>query len=133
MPLLQLDHVNLRTARVKDMLEWYERVLGLKRGPRPAFPFSGAWLYCGAQPVVHLVGVAEEIDVTEVKLEHFAFRASGLAEFVGALRVAKEPYEVRRVPGVKGGTEVVQVNLWDPDGNHIHIDFDASEAEGMKL
>lgn len=133
MPLLGLDHVNLRTMRVKDLLEWYERVLGLKRGPRPAFPFPGAWLYCGAQPVVHLVGVAEEIEVTEVQLEHFAFRASGLAQFVSALKAANEAYEVRRVPGAEGAPASVQINVWDLDGNHIHIDFDAAEAEGLKL
>lgn len=133
MPLLGLDHVNLRTARIKDALDWYERVLGLKRGPRPAFPFQGAWLYCGAQPVVHLVANNDEIDVTEVQLEHFAFRATGLAQFIAALTAAKEPYEARRVPGVEPGSEVIQINLWDPDGNHVHIDFDAKEAADLKL
>ncbi|TFG79707.1 MAG: glyoxalase, partial [Chromatiales bacterium] len=24
-------------------------------------------------------------------------------------------------------------NLWDPDGNHIHLDFDAAEAEGLEI
>ncbi|MCH8809691.1 MAG: hypothetical protein IH993_07665 [Proteobacteria bacterium] len=27
---------------------------------------------------------------------------------------------------------IVQVNIRDPDGNHIHIDFDAAEAEGVE-
>jgi hypothetical protein len=28
---------------------------------------------------------------------------------------------------------IVQANIHDPDGNHIHIDFDAAEAEGLGL
>jgi hypothetical protein len=31
------------------------------------------------------------------------------------------------------GWPVVQVNVWDPDGNHLHIDFDLSEAEAAGL
>ena len=26
---------------------------------------------------------------------------------------------------------IVQINPHDPDGNHIHIDFDASEADNL--
>jgi hypothetical protein len=35
----------------------------------------------------------------------------------------KIEHETRRVPGLG----IVQVNVWDPDGNHIHIDFQPSE------
>jgi len=123
-----LDHINIRTARLDEMVAWYEERLGLMRGPRPDFGFPGAWLYAGERALVHLVGVAEEpvAHQGDLKLEHGAFRATGFAAFVEALKAAGEPFRVADVPG----TEIVQVNVWDPDGNHLHVDFDAAEAEG---
>ena len=60
MPLSALDHVNLRTAHLEEMCAFYCEVLGLERGPRPPFPFPGAWLYCGGRPCVHLVEAPAE-------------------------------------------------------------------------
>ncbi len=127
----RLEHVNVRTADVDGMVEWYGRMLGMRTGPRPGFSFPGAWLYAGDQPVIHLVGRearpgAADIDL---RIEHFALSATGLAELVARAKEAGERCDVRRVPDFP----IVQVNLWDPDGNHIHIDFDATEAEGTGL
>ncbi len=41
----------------------------------------------------------------------------------------KQEYDARRVPG----TNEVQVNIWDPDGNHIHVDFAASESADIDV
>ena len=123
MQLGALDHVNVRTSRVEQMVAWYDRVLGMKSGNRPPFPFPGAWLYTGNHPAVHLVGVAAEPANADPKLEHFAFAAKGLKEFVTRLDQMGEKYEARVVP--KFG--LVQINVWDPDGNHIHIDFQPDE------
>ncbi len=123
MQLGTLDHVNVRTAKVATMRAWYVRVLGMVDGDRPPFPFPGAWLYAGTNPVVHLVGVGDEPANTDPKLEHFAFSATGLTSFREKLDRLGEAYEVRVVPGLG----IVQFNVWDPDGNHIHIDFLPSE------
>ena len=123
MQLGTLDHVNVRTAKVQAMREWYVRVLGMVDGDRPPFPFPGAWLYAGPNPVVHLVGVDAEPANTDPKLEHFAFSARGLREFRAKLEAAGDAYDVRVVPKIG----IVQFNLWDPDGNHIHIDFQPDE------
>jgi catechol 2,3-dioxygenase-like lactoylglutathione lyase family enzyme len=125
-----LDHINLRTARLEEMVEWYGRILQMPPGPRPDFGFPGAWLYAGGHALVHLVAVAEEpADAPDLKLEHGAFRARGIADLIARLDAAGERYRVSRVPG----WPVVQVNVWDPDGNHLHIDFDLSEAEAAGL
>jgi catechol 2,3-dioxygenase-like lactoylglutathione lyase family enzyme len=55
MGMLWLDHVNIRTTQLDEMSAFYENVLSLKRGKRPAFPFGGAWHYCGKSAIVHLV------------------------------------------------------------------------------
>ena len=127
----RLEHVNIRTANVDAMVEWYGRMLGMRTGPRPGFSFPGAWLYAGDHPIIHLVGRdarpgAEDADL---RLEHFAISATGLADLVERAEAEGERHTVRKVPDFP----IVQVNLWDPDGNHIHIDFDAAEAEGTGL
>ncbi|PRX35324.1 Glyoxalase/Bleomycin resistance protein/Dioxygenase superfamily protein [Meinhardsimonia xiamenensis] len=128
MPLERLDHVNIRTANLETMVEWYGRVLDMHPGPRPDFPFPGAWLYVGNQAVVHLVGVREQPQTREPRLEHFAITATGLREFVERLETEGVPYTLDRVPGMP----IVQVNLADCDGNHIHVDFDALELEALE-
>ena len=130
MQIGRLDHVNLRTHRLKEMVEWYGRVLGMPSGDRPNFPFPGAWLYADGMPVVHLNGcdhVGEQS--TDLTLEHFALKAKGLKDFVAHLERIGERFGIGAVPGAP----VIQVNVWDPDGNHIHIDFVSAEAEGLKL
>ena len=61
MPVKDLDHVNLRTANLAGMIAFYEKVLGLTLGPRPAFGFDGAWLYCGERATVHLIAVPQAL------------------------------------------------------------------------
>ena len=123
----RLDHVNVRTANLIEMIDWYGRMLGMHPGPRPDFPFDGAWLYVGDDPVLHLIEVDAEpgADAGDLKLEHFALSASGMADLLKRAEAAGARADVRRVPGFP----IVQVNMWDPDGNHIHIDFDLADAE----
>jgi catechol 2,3-dioxygenase-like lactoylglutathione lyase family enzyme len=106
------------------MTAWYQRVLGMPSGKRPPFPFPGAWLYTGDSPTVHLVGVEAEPANTDPKIEHFAFSASGLNSFVARLKELGERHEIRVVPGFG----ITQVNVWDPDGNHIHVDFQPGDT-----
>ena len=129
MQVQKLDHVNIHTANVAAMTEWYDRVLGMRAGARPAFPFPGAWLYCGDMPAIHLVGVDRQPETTGLRIEHFAFSASGLKDFIERLRRHNVGYDARRIPS----SGEVQINVWDPDGNHIHIDFAAAEAQDMNL
>jgi catechol 2,3-dioxygenase-like lactoylglutathione lyase family enzyme len=123
--LTGFDHVNVRTANLEGMVAFYGEVLGLKPGRRPDFGFPGAWLYLGDQALVHFVGVEAAPEAGgNVSLEHFAFRARGLAAFRAMLDARGVAHSVDAVPGFP----VLQVNFHDPDGNHIHVDFDVSEA-----
>lgn len=127
MPLHAFDHVNVRTANLDAMVAWYGEILGLVPGKRPDFGFPGAWLYLGEQALVHLVGVkGSPKSGGDVTLEHFAFRAAGLAAFRETLDARGIAHTLDPVPGFP----IVQVNLRDPDGNHIHVDFDAAESAG---
>ena len=119
MPLERLDHVNIRTANLEAMTAFYRQVVGLELGERPPFSFSGAWLYLGDQAVLHLVETRAQPAGTEPRIEHFAFRATGLEEFVARLDASSVEYRRTTVPA----TEVEQVHFMDPDGNHIEVGF----------
>lgn len=127
MTLLALDHVNLRTRKLERLTSFYVDVLGLTRGPRPEFEFSGAWLYIGERAVVHLVEVQEEPERPEkLHMEHVAFRGTNFQAFLALLERKSIEYRVGHVqvplPGGEA-TRLAQVNVFDPDGNHLHIDF----------
>ena len=118
---MRFDHVNIRTHRLAEMRAWYREVLGLDEGWRPDFKFDGAWLYTGDLAVVHLIEVDEEpgSDPADLKLEHFAFAAEDLTGFRQRLARFGIDTRERHVPG----TNILQLNIHDPDGNHIHVDF----------
>ena len=126
MEVQTLDHVNVRTRQLPSMIAWYEDILGLEVGPRPDFNFPGAWLYAGGRAFVHLVGTEDAGAAGSegaLKLEHFAFRAKDARGFEQRLLARGENF--RRVEITE--TNTVAFNIWDPDGNHIHVDFDLSE------
>ncbi len=119
MEIRGLDHVNIRTADLETMVEWYEKVLDLRAGLRPAFSFGGAWLYAGHRAIVHLVAVDRRPRGIEPRIEHFALEGRGLRAFLDRLEALGVPYEL----GFPPGSGLTQVNIHDPDGNHIHVDF----------
>lgn len=122
MLVTHLDHVNIRTKNLDAMKDWYTRVLNMQSGPRPEFSFGGAWMYLGDQPVVHLVSVDQAAAPEKtLQMEHFALRGNDLNEFVARLDAAEVEYQIRETPG--DAFPMTQVNIHDPDGNHIHVDF----------
>lgn len=121
----RLDHVNVRTANLAGLTRFYADVLGLHVGERPPLGFPGAWLYADGRPVIHLVGVEHQpTPEGALRLEHFAFSATGLSEFLGRLQQLGVEYRQSR----QAGSGNVVINLHDPDGNRLHVDFAASEA-----
>jgi len=127
MALAALDHINIRTARLGDLTDSYAQVLGLEPGERPPFKSGGAWLYCGDRAAVHLVEVSDSPEVPAPRIEHFAFRAENLAEFLAHLREFDVAYQTNIVPDL----EIRQVNVRDPDGNHIEIAFGPAEEADL--
>ena len=97
----------------------------------PGFSFPGAWLYADGHPIIHLVGVdtAPGADPAELRLEHFAISANGIKDLLARIEAGGVRHRLNHIKDFG----ILQMNLWDPDGNHIHIDFDAAEAEGTEL
>jgi len=150
--LEHLDHANVQTeaSRFPLLAKFYTEILGLVVGPRPPFRVDGMWLYCPSvsksrfdgPAIVHLVvrpdGTLHYVDrqtqfersedgeksaVPIPRMDHFAIRATGnLRGCVTHLRTHNVPYKIVVVPGL--GTR--QVNVRDPDGNLIEIQFPSS-------
>lgn len=128
MSMVRLDHVNIRTTRLDEMAAFYEDVLGLKRGKRPNFGFGGAWHYCKGQAVVHLVEATRRVPAGEAQVEHFAFRNSGsMKRFQAKLRKHDAPYNVVSLDEIN----MRQVNVFDPDGNKIEVQFTATANDDL--
>ncbi len=127
MPVAWLDHVNIRTANLEPMRRFYTEILGLEDGPRPEFGFPGAWLYVGPIAAVHLVETKKPAAGEDPKLEHFAFRMTGVRETIERLEKAGIDYDVRARPRLG----VLQVNVHDPDGNHVELAFPPVETREL--
>ena len=123
MSLVWLDHVNIRTAKLDEMRRFYTGVLGLEDGQRPDFPFDGAWLYLGDKATVHLVPAEKAPEARDPGIEHFAFRSLGAADMIAKLQRSRIAFDV--LPRKKLG--VLQINLHDPDGNHIELAYPPCE------
>lgn len=126
MQIEKLDHVNLRTTQLDALIDWYSDILGMVAGDRPPFTSSGAWMYVGDSAVVHMVaidGAPASGSEIKLKLEHFAFAARNRRAFEAKLDDKGIPFKRIEIPTFN----TIQVNLWDPDGNHIHVDFPIDE------
>jgi catechol 2,3-dioxygenase-like lactoylglutathione lyase family enzyme len=121
-----LDHINIRTVHLDDLTRWYVEVLGMELGARPEFHIPGAWLYANGQAMVHLIEADPPPDPPggSLGLEHGAFRATGFLEMKAALEERGETFKESRFEDLG----IVQIHLRDPDGNHVHVDFDIAEA-----
>lgn len=128
MQITRLDHVNICTTQLNSMINWYTDILGLHNGHRPESSSTGAWLYAGDDAVIHLVSIDEPAATgseTKLKLEHFALKATGAAEFESKLLATGEKFKRVELASM----DLALYNLWDPDGNHIHIDFTLTDKQ----
>lgn len=72
-----LHHVTLRTHDLEGTRGFFEAVLGLEAGYRPAFSFPGFWLYADGEPVVHLIpGLDLQPDRDREGIDHVGFLLS---------------------------------------------------------
>lgn len=126
MQINTLDHINIQTNSLEQMVDWYEKILGLRSGDRPDFPFPGAWLYAGETAIVHLVGRSNATltgsDVP-LRLEHFALSATGRKAFEELLDENDIAFRSSEIEAVG----LIQFHINDPEGNHIHVDFPLNE------
>jgi catechol 2,3-dioxygenase-like lactoylglutathione lyase family enzyme len=124
MAIAGMNHFTVLTDDVGATVGFYRDLLGLTEGPRPAFDFPGAWLYAGAQAVLHVVGGRGRGELRAGVIDHMAFSATGLAPTLAALDACGIRYACRK----QVGSGVWQVFFHDPNGAKVELDFAANEA-----
>ncbi len=119
--LTALDHVTLRSTDLPRSLGFYQRLLGMEPGPRPAFGVPGVWLYVGGRPVLHLL--EQPVEGRCGVIDHVAFEARGKAALVARLGAAGVPFDAVALPD----GSALQLFLRDPDGARIELVFKQPE------
>ena len=115
----QIDHYTVLTADLAASVDFYEQVLGLRRGPRPPFGFDGAWIYGpSGQPLIHLVSrTGDDKGQGSGCIDHIALRCQDRPAFEAHLRGQRLPYRLTTLPGSMDE----QVFLVDPV-NRVRIE-----------
>ena len=134
-----IDHFTIRAANLETSAAFYQRVLGLSDGPRPAFRFAGKWLYAGGRPVLHLVAAVADGAELEAylgghaaisgsgRLDHIALRGQNLMDMQMRLLSLGQDFLERVVPEL--GEH--QLFIDDPDGVRIELIFPYSPDNQM--
>ena len=119
MAIKGLDHVNIRTSKARETMNFYTEILDFSEGLRPPFNFPGAWLYAGESAVIHLVFDAREPSDNNNPVDHIAFEAAGYLESMQRLESANWEYRGSDVPD----RNIRQIFLVDPNGVKLELNF----------
>jgi len=115
--LQALDHVTVRSTDLVRTLLFYQQLLGMAPGPRPAFGRPGSWLYVSRQPVLHVLELP--LEGRDGAIDHVAFEARGRTVLSARLAAAAVPFDLVALPD----GSALQMFLRDPDGARIELVF----------
>jgi catechol 2,3-dioxygenase-like lactoylglutathione lyase family enzyme len=139
MPVTHLEHFLLQVADLEATCDWYEQVIGLRRGPTPDFKFPVQWLYAGDKDVLHVTEGGKNVSENRKKyvgqqsealagtgvIDHVAFRAAGLKETIARLRSLGVQFNERMV----NDQGLYQLFLFDPNQVKVELNFSNEEAK----
>jgi catechol 2,3-dioxygenase-like lactoylglutathione lyase family enzyme len=129
MALVRIEHFLVLTDDIDATRDWY-RDVGFSEGPRPAFGFSGYWLYLGDVPCIHIgdraeyaafaAGMGHEVSpVPEGRgpVDHIAFNGTDYDALVAGLESRGVAFMRNTIPGVG----IRQLFVKDPNGVMLEI------------
>ncbi|KJS07713.1 MAG: hypothetical protein VR73_08050 [Gammaproteobacteria bacterium BRH_c0] len=131
MSVKKLDHVNIRTARLPECIEFYGTALGMSVVPPPMTTDLSKGAYCLDEeglPVVHLVATGLFVEGADPvrgaaqrgMIDHFALSCSGNAEdYSQRLRQHHLDFDEMDVPAI--GMHLIFVR--DPNGVLVELGF----------
>ena len=126
----RIGHVNIRTPLFEETLRFYERLLGLQRGPSRATPGpDNVWLFAdNGRPVVHVNLTQEDEEVPEIgargRLHHVAFDCRDHEAIVKRLEEMNQPYQ--RYETALDGLFLLVTS--DPNGILVELSFGVDNA-----
>jgi len=137
MPINAFDHYTVRSADVAASWRFYEQALGLNVRRREGFAFPAFIVSIGDREVVHVFQASPEMEAVFARmaprddetaqwrtgrLHHVEFWATGVTEMRARLAAAGVAFRERTLP------DKHQLNLTDPDGIQVGINFPLAEA-----
>lgn len=141
MPVTAFDHYTLRCRDVDVSARFYQEIMGFRTQVLEGFAFPFRLMFLGDQAIVHLMGAGAALDAFLKRsapshgnkpqsltgnMEHVAFNATGLKEFMGRLQAAGIACVERSLPDYG----VAQLMFDDPDGVEIEVNFPIAEKQG---
>jgi catechol 2,3-dioxygenase-like lactoylglutathione lyase family enzyme len=138
MPISDFDHYTVRSKDHDASWRFYEKALGLTVRKREGAPVPAFKVSIGEREVVHVFQAAPEMEAVFAKLppsgdlqgwntgrlHHVEFWASGLGEMKQRLAQENVSFVERTLP------DKHQVQMYDPDGIAVNLNFQLSEAGG---
>ena len=137
MPINAFDHYTVRSADVDASWRFYEQALGLNVRRREGMPVPAFIVSIGDREVVHVFQASPEMEAVFARmaprddetaqwrtgrLHHVEFWATGVTEMRARLAAAGVAFRERTLP------DKHQLNLTDPDGIQVGINFPLAEA-----
>ena len=137
MPISAFDHYTVRSADVDASWRFYEQALGLNVRRREGFPVPAFIVSIGDREVVHVFQASPEMEAVFARmaprddetaqwrtgrLHHVEFWTTGVTEMRARLAAAGVAFRERTLP------DKHQLNLTDPDGIQVGINFPLAEA-----
>ena len=119
---MHIDHINIKAppSLLREVREFYCRVLGLEEGARPRFATRGHWLYSPSGPIVHLSEAGgQDRAGGGGHLDHVAFQTTGLPGFTARLEALGVPFRRAFIPEL----EMTQLFFSDPAGTGLEVNF----------
>ncbi|HJU28774.1 MAG TPA: VOC family protein [Candidatus Binataceae bacterium] len=121
------SHVAVRITDVDKSRDFYEKVIGLKKIPRPAINIPGEWYGVGDNQL-HLIGGQRRRDGIDPTGPHMAIQVEDLEETKKTLNELGIPFlDASALRGMANMTPEMQRltgrQIWvqDPDGNVLEL------------
>ena len=142
MPVTGINHYLIVSKNLERSRRFYEKVLGMKRAPRPDFGFPGYWMQTGREICVHLASQKPNRirDRYLLKKHPRGTNGSGSVDHIAFL--ARNPYDVKKridQNSVKmhfrsfPDAKLFQIFLKDPDDVTIELNFLGEVIDEKKL
>ncbi|MCW5770814.1 MAG: VOC family protein [Rhodospirillaceae bacterium] len=127
MPLLDINHVAIRTLDLDKTNKFYTEVLGMQFAKRPPMDFPGSWLQIGEGTMIHVLAGNAAYDIEGKyrpvggSVDHISIGAKGFDDFVRRFEDAGLDWREFALP--EAG--IMQLFVRDPNGILIELNFSA--------
>jgi catechol 2,3-dioxygenase-like lactoylglutathione lyase family enzyme len=122
MQVQSLDHVNIHTADVAALADFYTSLLGLTRRnpPPPITPDQGMWLEDAAgRPIIHLFRDEAAQSGPTGAINHVALACIGKDEMIARLEAQGAKFRVSE----NSAAGFTQIFTYDPQGVLLELNF----------